>query len=82
MVDQSKTIRLHSNDNVLVAKTLLQSGFVFQYQYATSAMVPAGHKIATAALTAGQAIIKYNQVIGFATADIKIGDHVHDSCES
>ena len=78
MSDQSKTIRLHSNDNVLVAKSLLQSGFVFQYQYATSAMVPAGHKIATAALTAGQAIIKYNQVIGFATADIKIGDHVHE----
>ena len=78
MADQSKTIRLHSNDNVLVAKSLLQSGFVFQHHYATSAMVPAGHKIATAALTAGQAIIKYNQVIGFATADIKIGDHVHE----
>ena len=78
MADQSKTIRLHSNDNVLVAKSLLQSGFVFQYQYATSAMVPAGHKIATAALTAGQAIIKYNQIIGFATADINIGDHVHE----
>ena len=78
MADQSKTIRLHSNDNVLVAKSLLQSGFVFLYQYATSAMVPAGHKIATAALTAGQAIIKYNQIIGFATADINIGDHVHE----
>ena len=41
------------------------------------AAIPAGHKIATTSMQEGSAVIKYNQVIGFATATIEPGDHVH-----
>jgi altronate hydrolase len=39
--------------------------------------VPAGHKIATAEIAAGEPVRKYNQIIGFATGAIRPGDHVH-----
>lgn len=42
-----------------------------------SGAVPRGHKIATAAVAKGDAVRKYDQIIGFATADIAPGDHVH-----
>ncbi|MDN5568893.1 MAG: UxaA family hydrolase [Paracoccus sp. (in: a-proteobacteria)] len=37
----------------------------------------AGHKIARADIVQGQAVVKYGQTIGYATADIAAGDHVH-----
>ncbi|RJE79015.1 UxaA family hydrolase [Paracoccus sp. JM45] len=40
-------------------------------------IAPAGHKIARADIAFGQAILKYGQIIGYATADITAGDHVH-----
>jgi altronate hydrolase len=39
--------------------------------------VPAGHKLATSAVAVGEPMRKYNQIIGFATAAIAPGDHVH-----
>jgi altronate hydrolase len=39
--------------------------------------VPAGHKVAAQAIAAGQPVRKFSQIIGFASADIAPGDHVH-----
>ncbi|MCF7697875.1 UxaA family hydrolase [Loktanella sp. M215] len=39
--------------------------------------VAPGHKIARRALTAGQPVLKFGQIIGTATTDIAAGDHVH-----
>ncbi len=39
--------------------------------------VPAGHKIAARDIAAGEAILKYNVVIGFAAAPIPAGSYVH-----
>ncbi|MFI6425410.1 UxaA family hydrolase [Promicromonospora sp. NPDC050880] len=39
--------------------------------------VPRGHKVALRAVSAGGPVRKYGQVIGVATADIAVGDHVH-----
>lgn len=36
-----------------------------------------GHKLAVRNISAGEDIIKYNCVIGRATKDIKLGEHVH-----
>src|SRR6185436_2221734 len=36
-----------------------------------------GHKIARRARRTGETVRRYGQVIGFATADIAVGDHVH-----
>lgn len=62
-VDDSKrpvTIRLHTADNVSIASV-------------ASGMIPAGHKVATAAIAAGEAVVKYGQPIGIATVDIAVG---------
>ena len=39
--------------------------------------IPAGHKKATEAIKTGEAVRKYNQIIGFASVDITAGEHVH-----
>ena len=39
--------------------------------------VPQGHKLARHAIAAGQPIRKFGQIIGYATAAIAAGDHVH-----
>ena len=36
-----------------------------------------GHKYARVPIKAGEAVIKYGEVIGYATQDIAIGEHVH-----
>jgi altronate hydrolase len=40
-------------------------------------LVPPGHKIAVRALREGAPVRRYNQIIGFATRDIRPGEHVH-----
>ncbi len=40
-------------------------------------LIPFGHKIAVAAMAAGDPVVKYGEVIGFATAAIRPGEHVH-----
>ena len=39
--------------------------------------IPLGHKIAIKAVKSGDYVIKYDEKIGIATTDIKIGDWVH-----
>ena len=39
--------------------------------------IPAGHKFALRDIPAGEYIIKYGEIIGRATADIKVGEWVH-----
>lgn len=46
-------------------------------QIVTRQAVPSGHKVALDAVAPGDPVIKYGQVIGYATAAIRPGDHVH-----
>ncbi|QIK73097.1 altronate dehydratase [Propioniciclava coleopterorum] len=39
--------------------------------------VPAGHKVAVRPVRAGSPVRKFGHVIGYATADIAVGEHVH-----
>ncbi|HEY4461444.1 MAG TPA: altronate dehydratase family protein, partial [Streptosporangiaceae bacterium] len=39
--------------------------------------IPRGHKVALAGIAAGDPVLRYGQIIGFAAADIAAGDHVH-----
>ena len=71
-------IRLHAQDNVLVAKSAVALGEVFSdWQLKARAQVPAGHKIAARAIAQGERVLKYNTEIGVATRDIAAGDLVH-----
>jgi altronate hydrolase len=72
------TIRLNPADNVVVARTdLLANTAIAGENVTTRAHVPSGHKVATQPIAKGEPVKRYNQIIGFATADIAPGDHVH-----
>ena len=70
------TVRLDAADNVVTAIRPLEAGAEVE-QVRTTSLIPRGHKIATAPITAGARVIKYNQLIGYAAHNIAPGDHVH-----
>jgi altronate hydrolase len=73
------TIRLHPDDDVVIARVELPAGTVLQNEggVRAAARIPAGHKIAVRALAQGAPLRRYNQIIGFASQAIAAGEHVH-----
>jgi altronate hydrolase len=77
-MNQDNLIRLHENDNVLIAKTAIAIGQAIPSLTARAkAQIPAGHKVAAKRIEKGGQIKKYNAVIGVAARDIEPGDYVH-----
>ena len=74
----SAVIRLHPEDGVLIARTTLQPGAELAPGIAAIERIPAGHKVAIRPMETGEAIRRYGQIIGFATAPIAPGQHVHE----
>jgi len=70
-------IRLHPNDNVVVARMDILPGSRVEGDIAVATRVPPGHKILTRAVKKGEPLRKYNQIIGFATDDLPPGTHIH-----
>jgi altronate hydrolase len=79
MLTQSTlTIRLHPNDDVVIARAQLVGGTrLLDENVTVSGLVPPGHKVAARAIARGQPVKRYDQVIGFASRDIAPGEHVH-----
>ncbi len=72
------TIRLHANDDVVIARTQLVGGTsLIDENVTVTGLVPPGHKVAARAIRAGEPVRRYNQIIGFASRDIAAGEHVH-----
>ena len=73
------TIRLNAADDVVIARVELAAGttLVKEGNVAVTARVPAGHKVAVREIRAGAPVRRYSQIIGFATRDIRPGEHVH-----
>ena len=71
------TIRLHPNDNVVVARMDILPSTKVEGEVAALTRVPPGHKILTRAVKKGEPLRKYNQIIGFATDDLAPGTHIH-----
>ncbi len=69
-------IRLHAADDVVIARSQLMSGSQVE-GIAVRGLIPPGHKIATRAIAAGEAVRRYNQIIGFASQAVGPGEHVH-----
>jgi altronate hydrolase len=71
-------VRLHADDNVIVAAASLPTGTAIGSEGITIAKaVPMGHKVATRPIARGDAVLKFGQIIGYATDDIAPGQHVH-----
>ena len=76
--EASLTIRLHPDDDVVIARQQLVGGTRLLDENVTVAgLVPPAHKVATHAIAKGAPVRRYNQVIGFASRDIAAGEHVH-----
>jgi altronate hydrolase len=77
-VTGSPLIRLHANDDVLIAREPIALGQALpEFGLRMRAQVPAGHKIAARRIAAGEPVKKYDTVIGAAMRDIEAGEHVH-----
>ncbi|MGH1357946.1 MAG: UxaA family hydrolase [Burkholderiaceae bacterium] len=71
-------LRLDPKDDVVIAARPLPAGTELAEEgVVCSGAIPAGHKVATRAIAQGDPVRRYNQIIGFATADISPGDHIH-----
>src|ERR1700741_5424397 len=70
-------IRLHPDDGVLIARSSLPPGMVVADGVTTVERVPAGHKVSIRPIAIGEPVRRYGQIIGFATAPIMPGQHVH-----
>jgi altronate hydrolase len=74
----SLVIRLHPNDDVVIARAQLVGGTTLADENVTvTGLVPPGHKVATRAIAKGAPVKRYDQIIGFASRDIAPGEHVH-----
>jgi len=74
----SPVIRIHAQDNVVIARQQLLGGTALAAEGVTvSGLVPPGHKVATCDIAVGQPVRRYDQIIGVATQSIAKGAHVH-----
>jgi altronate hydrolase len=78
LTQASLTIRLHADDDVVIARQQLVGGTKLMDENVTVVgLIPPGHKVATRAIAKGAPVKRYNQIIGFASRDIAPGEHVH-----
>jgi len=73
-----RTLVLNARDNVAVVLSPVAEGTTTREGVTARGRVPKGHKIATGKIEAGAPVIKFGQIIGFASADILPGDWVHE----
>ena len=72
-----RVLRLDGRDNVLVAVSAVPAASRVDGVQALDD-IPAGHKLAAAAIAAGEPVRKFGQIIGFASQPIRPGQHVHE----
>ena len=71
-----RTLRLDPRDNIIVAVDPVQAGWAVQGVTAM-ARIMRGHKMAVQPIGQGQPVLKFGQIIGFASEAIAPGSHVH-----
>lgn len=76
MTSDNRLIILHPNDDVAICRVQMVSGSVAD-GLGIKGLIPAGHKVARRAISKGESIRRYNQIIGFASKTIQAGEHVH-----
>ena len=74
--EQPTHARLNAKDNIIVAIDPVMPEVTVQGITAT-ARIMRGHKMAAQTIAKGQPVLKFGQIIGFATEDIAPGAHVH-----
>ena len=79
-----KAIKINEKDNVATAIYEIRANEIVKvksddetFEIQVLQEIPLGHKFALRDIRKGENIIKYGEVIGRATMDIKKGEHVH-----
>jgi altronate hydrolase len=74
-------IRVHLRDNVAVVAADVEAGDLVRLddgsQLRAVGAIPRGSKVALGPIACGEAVIRYGEEIGRATADIAAGEYVH-----
>ena len=71
-------IVLNKNDNVGVSQFIIpEKTKINGQEIRTIDPIPFGHKVCLKSINKGEPIIKYDQIIGFASKNINAGEHVH-----
>jgi len=73
-------MRIDKRDNVVNALSPLQPGQILEVEslrVIVRSHIPIGHKISIKNILKGKPVVKYGEIIGYASTDIQIGDHVH-----
>ena len=71
-------IVLNKNDNVGVSQFIIpEKTKIYGQEISTIDPIPFGHKVCLKPINKGEPIIKYDQIIGFASKNINAGEHVH-----
>ena len=73
-------VRLRPEDNIAVAARPVPAGAELTFdggRVRLPAAIKMGHKFAVADISEGDAVLKFGQVIGFASRPVKPGEHVH-----
>ena len=73
---EPRTLSLNPKDNVIVAVDAVPQGLTARGIRAGN-RIPRGHKMAACLVPNGAPVVKFGQIIGFATEDIPPGSHVH-----
>lgn len=79
-IEREQAILLHPADDVVVAKEPIEANTQIRVAGASIQVrqsVRAGHKIALRQIADGSPVRRYGQIIGYASARIEAGEHVH-----
>ena len=75
-----RAIKIYGTDNVAVATAAIEAGECVEIEGGKVTLltsIPGGHKFAIKPIKEGEAVVKYGFTIGFAKAEIAVGEHVH-----
>ena len=73
-------IKIHQEDNVLIALNPLEKGteiIIDDIHIFLPQQIDKGHKLATRTIKAGEHVIKYGSAIGHATCEVAAGEWIH-----
>jgi len=71
-------LRAHPDDNVVIIVTDIRSGTELLEGVVTRRNHVLGQKVALVDISAGDQVLRYGASIGSASADIVVGEFVHD----
>ncbi len=74
----ARTLRLSDDDNIVVATERTEPGATVASGITARQRIPFGHKVAIRPIAQGEAVVKFGQIIGFASQPIAAGDWVHE----